>query len=172
LSRPYLEDIKLKPHPVQILDPGSDYLIWFDRNLFNRGQKKSVAERIFSLFHSAPDANMQLPNGLQTWASLMISTQLFSKLFSQNGLAICRLEILLQIAEKLVLNTIELESESQMDSYIKEVIHDEKMASLANIRGGPSYVSNNKVLAAGMPTQSQLQQLLSNCTIYYVSQEK
>ena len=59
-----------------------------------------------------------------------------------------------------------------MDSYIKEVIHAEKMASLANIRGGPSYVSNNKVLAAGMPTQSQLQQLLSNCTIYYVSQEK
>ena len=93
---------------------------------------------------------MQLPNGLQTRASLMISTQLFSKLFSQNGLAICRLEILLQIAEKLGLNTIELESESQMDSYIKEVIHDEKMASLANIRGVPSYVSNYIMLAAGM----------------------
>ena len=51
------------------------------------------------------------------------------------------LEILLQVAEKIGLNPNELETESQMVSYIRNVLHDEEMARQLNVRAVPAYVS-------------------------------
>lgn len=83
------------------------------------------------------------------------------KAFFQDGRDIGKLEILLQIAEKLGMSPNELEPKSQMDSYIPLVLQDEEMAKQANVRAVPAYVLNGKVMAAGVQSLSQLQQLLS-----------
>ena len=83
------------------------------------------------------------------------------KAFFQDGRDIGKLEILLQLAEKLGMSPNELEPKSQMDSYIPLVLQDEEIAKQANVRAVPAYVLNGKVLAAGVQSLSQLQQLLS-----------
>lgn len=82
------------------------------------------------------------------------------KAFFQDGLDIGRLEILLQIAEELGLDTIALESKAKTDSYLKQVLLDEEMARQVGVRAVPAYVANGKVLAAGVQNISQLQQLI------------
>jgi predicted DsbA family dithiol-disulfide isomerase len=83
------------------------------------------------------------------------------KAFFQDGLDIGKLEILAQIAEKLDMNPNALVSESQMDSYVLQVLHDKDIAKQANVRAVPAYVSNGKVIAAGVQSMSQLQHLVS-----------
>ena len=83
------------------------------------------------------------------------------KAFFQDGRNIGTLEELLQIAEKLDMDRNELVSGAQMDSYIQKVLDDEEMARQAEVRAVPAYVANGKVLAAGIQSLAQLQQLLS-----------
>jgi predicted DsbA family dithiol-disulfide isomerase len=71
-----------------------------------------------------------------------------------------KLEILLQIAEKLGLNSKDLASGSQVYFYMQKAIHYEEMAIQANVRAVPPCMSNNKVLAIGVQKFLQLQQLL------------
>jgi len=82
------------------------------------------------------------------------------KAFFQDGLDIGRLEILLQIAEHLGLDTIALESKTKMDTYLKQVLLDEDLARQIGVRAVPAYVANGKVKAAGIQNLSQLQQLI------------
>ena len=70
------------------------------------------------------------------------------------------LEILLQVAEKIGLNPNELETESQMVSYIRNVLHDEEMAKQLNVKAVPAYVSYGKTPAVGVQCLSHLQQLI------------
>lgn len=95
---------------------------------------------------------------------------LFSAFF-QDGLDIGKLETLLQIAEKLDLNPNGLESEAQMDSYVCKVLHDEEMARQAQVKAVPAYVVNGKVLAAGVQSLSQLQQLISLHSLFICMKE-
>jgi predicted DsbA family dithiol-disulfide isomerase len=105
----------------------------------------------------------RLAHALAIWAAdngefNAFNTAVF-KTFFQDGLDIGRLEILFQIVASIGLNSKELESGSRIDSYIQRVIDDEKMARQAGIRGVPAYVVYNKVLATGVQSLAQLQQL-------------
>jgi predicted DsbA family dithiol-disulfide isomerase len=81
--------------------------------------------------------------------------------FFQDGRDIGKMEILLQIADELGLQPDALVSETQMDSYVQSVLHDEKMARQINVRAVPAYAVNGKVLAAGVQSLIRLQQLVS-----------
>ena len=83
------------------------------------------------------------------------------KAFFQDGQDIGRLEILAQIAEKLDMDPNALEYESQIDSYVRKVVLDEEKARQVNVRAVPAFVSNGKVLAAGVQSLAQLQHLVS-----------
>ena len=83
------------------------------------------------------------------------------KAFFQDGRDIGKLDILLQIAEKLEMDPEKFVSGLQMDAYERRVLQDEEMARQADVRAVPAYVVNGTVLAAGVQSLAQLQQLLS-----------
>jgi len=66
----------------------------------------------------------------------------------------------LQVAENIGMNPNKLESESQMDSYIHKVLHEEEMTRHANGRVVRANVSKGKVLASGVQSLTQLGQLI------------
>jgi predicted DsbA family dithiol-disulfide isomerase len=123
-----------------------------------------LAERMgFTMKLPPVQPRTRLAHALAIWAAdngefNAFNTAVF-KTFFQDGLDIGRLEILFQIVASIGLNSKELESGSRIDSYIQRVIDDEKMARQAGIRGVPAYVVYNKVLATGVQSLAQLQQL-------------
>lgn len=82
------------------------------------------------------------------------------KAFFQDGRNIGELDILFQIVGELGLAPDELQSGTLLDSYVNQVIRDEETAKQIGVRAVPAYVSNGKVLAAGVQSLSQLQQLI------------
>jgi predicted DsbA family dithiol-disulfide isomerase len=123
-----------------------------------------LAERMgFTMKLPPVQPRTRLAHALAIWAAdngefNAFNTAVF-KTFFQDGLDIGRLEILFQIVASIGLNSKELESGSRIDSYIQRVIDDERMARQAGIRGVPAYVVYNKVLATGVQSLAQLQQL-------------
>jgi predicted DsbA family dithiol-disulfide isomerase len=123
-----------------------------------------LAERMgFTMKLPPVQPRTRLAHALAIWAAdngefNAFNTAVF-KTFFQDGLDIGRLEILFQIVASIGLNSKELESGSRIDSYVQRVIDDEKMARQAGIRGVPAYVVYNKVLATGVQSLAQLQQL-------------
>lgn len=151
---------ELRPHPVPVLDPNGDYLtgVWQEHVY-------PLADKMGFIMKLPPvQPRTRLPHAVAKWAADndqfgAFNTELF-RAFFQDGLNIGKLEILMQIAERLDLNQHELESESCIDSYMSKVLLDEKMARDLNVRAVPAYVSNGTILAAGMQSLSQLRQLI------------
>ena len=82
------------------------------------------------------------------------------KAFFQDGRDIGKLEILMQIAGEVGLDSDELESEVQKGSYIAKVLEDEELARQVNVRAVPAYASGARVLAAGVQSLVQLQRFI------------
>lgn len=83
------------------------------------------------------------------------------KAFFQDSLDIGKQEILLQIAGKIGMDTKSLDSGTQLNSYMDQVVSDEDMARVAGVKAVPAYVADNRVLAAGVQSLSQLQHLIA-----------
>ena len=151
---------ELRPQPVPTLDPSGDYLtrVW-QEHVYPLAEKMG-----FTMKRPPVQPRTRLAHAAAKWAAdngrfNEYNNALF-KAFFQDGLDIGKLEILLQLAEKLDMDTDGLATESQMVSYVRKVMQDEEMARQANVRAVPAYVANGKVLAAGVQTLVQLQQLI------------
>ena len=151
---------ELRPHPVPTLDPNGEYLtgIW-QEHVYPLAEKMGFTMKLPSV-----QPRTRLAHAAAKWAADHGKFNAFNhalfRAFFQDDHDIGKLEILMQIAEKIGLNPNDLESGSQMDFYVQKVLHDEEMALQANVRAVPAYVSNNKVLATGVQNLLQLQQLI------------
>ena len=142
------------------LDPQGDYLtrVW-QEHVYPLAGKMG-----FTMKRPPVQPRTRLAHAAAKWAADNgrfndYNSALF-KAFFHDGLNIGRLDILLQIAEKLDMDTDGLATASDWDSYVRKVLQDEKTAQEANVRAVPAYVANGKVLAAGVQTLAQLQQLI------------
>ena len=143
------------------MDPNGDYLTsaWQEHVY-------PLAEKMGITMHKPPvQPRTRLAHAFAKWAKdygkfTVFNNALF-KAFFQDGRDIGKMEILLQIVKDLGMPPNTLESESQLDSYVNRVLQDEEMARQINVRAVPAYVTNNKVLAAGVQSLNQLQQLIS-----------
>ena len=152
---------ELRPHPVPTLDPDGDYL-----NSAWQEHVYPLAEKMgFTMKQPPVQPRTRLAHAAAKWAADNGRFEAFNialfKAFFQDGLDIGKLEILAQIAEKLDMDPNALEFEAQMDSYVRKVLHDQERAKQINVRAVPAFVSNGKVLAAGVQSLSQLQHLVS-----------
>ena len=143
------------------LDPHGDYLtrVW-------KEHVYPLAEKMGFTMNLPPvQPRTRLAHAAAKWAAGKGSFAAFNralfKAFFQDGLDIGKIKTLVQIAEKLDLAPNELVSDSQMNSYVASVLHDEEMARQANVKAVPAYVADGKILAAGVQSLAQLQQLLS-----------
>jgi len=146
---------------VPTLDPHGDYLtrVW-------KEHVYPLAEKMGFTMNLPPvQPRTRLAHAAAKWAAGKGSFAAFNralfKAFFQDGLDIGKIKTLVQIAEKLDLAPNELVSDSQMNSYVASVLHDEEMARQANVKAVPAYVADGKILAAGVQSLAQLQQLLS-----------
>jgi predicted DsbA family dithiol-disulfide isomerase len=146
---------------VPTLEPQGDYLsrVW-QEHVYPLAEKMG-----FTMNLPPVQPRTRLAHAAVKWAADYgrfndYNSALF-KAFFQDGLDIGKLEILQQIAEKLDMDTDGFATESQVDAYVCKVLRDEETAQEANVRAVPAYVANGKVLAAGVQTLAQLQQLIS-----------
>ena len=151
---------ELRPYPVPTLDPNGDYLtmIW-QEHVYPLAEKMGFTMKIPPL-----QPRTRLAHAAAKWAEdkgrfAQFNSALF-KAFFQDGRDIGKLEILLQIAEEVGLDPDELESGVQNGSYVGKVLEDEEQARQVNVRAVPAYVSDAKVLAAGVQSLVQLQRLI------------
>jgi predicted DsbA family dithiol-disulfide isomerase len=125
-----------------------------------------LAEKMGFTMHKPPvQPRTRLAHAFAKWAAdngkfNEFNNALF-KAFFQAGRDIGNIEILVQTAEELGMDVNAFEYESQMDSYVQQVLQDEKMARQINVRAVPAYVVNDKVIAAGVQSLSQLQHLIA-----------
>lgn len=142
------------------MDPDGEYLtnVW-------RKHVYPLAEKMgFTMSIPPLQPRTRLAHAAAKWAAVYGKFNAFNnalfKAFFQDGCDIGKLEVLLQIAVELDMDTNALGSEAQMDTYIAQVLHDEESARQANVRSIPAYVADNEVLAAGVQSLAQLQQLV------------
>jgi predicted DsbA family dithiol-disulfide isomerase len=124
-----------------------------------------LAEKMGFTIHQPPvQPRTRLAHAAAKWAADSGKFDEFNfalfKAFFQDGLDIGKLEILLHIAQKLGLEPSGFESEMQIDSFTRRVLQDEERARKINVRAIPAYVSNGKVLAAGVQNPAQLQRMV------------
>ncbi len=124
-----------------------------------------LAEQMGFTMHQPPvQPRTRLAHAAAKWAADNGKFDAFNcalfKAFFQNGLDIGKLEILIHIAQKLDLEPGGFASEMQIDSFTRRVLQDEERAREVNVRAVPAYVSNGKVLAAGVQSPAQLQRMV------------
>jgi predicted DsbA family dithiol-disulfide isomerase len=152
---------ELRPSPVPALRPDDDYLttIWHD-HVYPLAEKMG-----FTMKLPPVQPRTRLAHAAAKWADTCgsfaaFNNALFKALF-QDGLDIGKIGILRQIAENSGLDPHGLDTETQLEPYIRKVVQDEELAGRVNVRAVPAFVVNGRVLAAGVQSTVRLQQLLS-----------
>jgi len=142
------------------LDPQGDYL----KSAWQNHVYPLAMKMRFSMNMPQVQPRTRLAHAIGKWAGDKSSFAAYNyavfKAFFQDGHNIGELDILLQIVRELGLVPDELKSGTLLDSYVHQAIRDEEMAKQIGVRAVPAYVSNGKVLAAGVQSLSQLQQLI------------
>jgi predicted DsbA family dithiol-disulfide isomerase len=152
---------ELRPYPAPLLQPDDDYLtgIW-QQYVYPLAVKMG-----FTMKQPPVQPRTRLAHAAAKWAAGQGRFATFNRAlfkgFFQDGRDIGKLEIIKDLAEKSGLDPHGLESGEQLDNYVMEVMHDEEMARMSDVRAVPAYVSKGKVLAAGVQSVSQLQRLFS-----------
>ncbi len=150
---------ELRPDPVPLLKPDDDYLT----GIWRQHVYPLAAKMGFTMKRPPVQPRTRLAHAAAKWAAdhgrfAAFNRALF-KGFFQDGCDIGKLEIIKKLAEKAGLDPHDLESGKQLEFYVQKVVHDEEMARTSDVRAVPAYVSNGKVLAAGVQSVAQLHRL-------------
>ena len=152
---------ELRPEPVEMLDPNGEYLTqaW-------RDHVYPLAARIGLPMKKPPiQPRSRLAHEAAKWSEGLgrpadYNHALF-RAFFQFGRDIGDQAILLELAGEVSLDQEDLSRALGNHSFAPAVLADEANAQRLGIRGVPSFVVDNRILASGVQTAERLRELLA-----------
>jgi len=151
---------ELRPEPVPLLDPQGEYLTsaWRD-HVYPLAKKMNMPLKKPSI-----QPRSRLAHEAAKWAGshdrFVEYNQALFQGFFKLGLDIGDKQVLMKLAAEMGLESESLARALDSHRFTGEVLGDEEEARRIGIRAVPSFVSNGRVLAAGVQTTDRLRELL------------
>lgn len=151
----------MRPEPVPLLKPDSDYLV----SAWQSHVYPLAAKMKMNLKRPLIQPRSRLAHEAAKWAGKHnrfdeYHLALF-RAFFEHGKNIGDVEILKGLAADLKLDPKSLQTALKNGDFTAMVLADEHEAREAGVRAVPAFVTNKKVLAAGVQSAERLHELLS-----------
>jgi len=148
---------------VPTLDPNGDYLV----SAWNNHVYPLAARMNMDLKRPPVQPRSRLAHEAVKWAESLGRFEeyhigLFRAFFS-HGKDIGNIDVLLELAADLGLDTQALQNSLAESEFTARVLADKQEAVQAGVRAVPAFAVNGSLLAAGVQTAERLKELLARC---------
>jgi predicted DsbA family dithiol-disulfide isomerase len=153
---------ELRPDPVPTLDPNGDYLhtVW-DSSVYPLAENLGIDIKLPPVQPRSRRAHQAAHWARRRGKFREYNDALF-RAFFQRGENIGNTDVLTRLASDMALEGDGLREALDNDSYLENVLADEREATKLGLRGVPAFIANRRIALSGVQSLDNLQKFVEH----------